>query len=128
MEHQSQRRLRVHLRSAQTVAPFSVNHLQEVHVIMIEELIVQETDSVVLDLEKVTLVDSEMVRFFAACEVRSIVRISAANGKYGKSGKLQTRTQRNVPGYSVEPKPNWLLRLDCGQRRNLLFGGNLQDL
>jgi hypothetical protein len=47
-------------------------HLQQAHVSMIEELIVQETDPVNLDLEKVTLVDREMVRFFAACDARSI--------------------------------------------------------
>jgi hypothetical protein len=47
-------------------------HLQQAHVSMIEELIAQETDPVILDLEKVTLVDREMVRFFAACDARSI--------------------------------------------------------
>jgi hypothetical protein len=39
---------------------------------MIEELIVQETDPVVLNLENVTLVGREVVRFFAACDARSI--------------------------------------------------------
>jgi hypothetical protein len=39
---------------------------------MIEEFIAQETNPVILDLEKVTLVDREMVRFFAACDARSI--------------------------------------------------------
>ena len=47
-------------------------HHQQVNVSMIEELIVQETDPVNLDLEKVKLVDREMVRFFAACDARSI--------------------------------------------------------
>ena len=47
-------------------------HLQQVHVSMLEELIAQETDPVILDLERVTLVDREMVRFFAACDARSI--------------------------------------------------------
>ena len=47
-------------------------HLQQIHVSMLEELIAQETDPVTLDLEKVTLVDREMVRFFAACDARSI--------------------------------------------------------
>ncbi len=47
-------------------------HLQQAHVSMIKELIAQETDSVILDLENVTLVDREMVRFFAACDARSI--------------------------------------------------------
>jgi len=39
---------------------------------MIEEFIAQETDPVILDLEKVTVVDREMVRFFAPCDARSI--------------------------------------------------------
>jgi hypothetical protein len=47
-------------------------HHQQVHVSMIEELIVQETGPVILDLENVTLVDHEMVRFFAACDARGI--------------------------------------------------------
>jgi anti-anti-sigma regulatory factor len=47
-------------------------HLQQVHVSILEELIAQERDPVILDLEKVTLVDREMVRFFAACDARSI--------------------------------------------------------
>ena len=34
-------------------------HLQQVHVSMIEDLIAQETDPVILDLEKVTLVDRD---------------------------------------------------------------------
>jgi hypothetical protein len=38
----------------------------------IEELIAQETDPVILDLEKVTLADREIVRFFAECDARSI--------------------------------------------------------
>jgi hypothetical protein len=45
---------------------------QQAHVSMIKEFIAQETDPVILDLEKVTLVDREMVRFFAACDARSI--------------------------------------------------------
>jgi anti-anti-sigma regulatory factor len=47
-------------------------HLQEVHVSMIEELIVKETDPVILDLAEVTLVDREAVRFLAACDVKGI--------------------------------------------------------
>ena len=47
-------------------------HLQEVHVNMIEELIAKETDPVILDLAEVTLVDREVVRFLAACDVRGI--------------------------------------------------------
>jgi hypothetical protein len=39
---------------------------------MLEELIAQETDRVILDLETVTLVDRETVRFFAACDARII--------------------------------------------------------
>jgi hypothetical protein len=39
---------------------------------MIEELIVKETDPVVLDLAEITLVDREAVRFLAACDVRGI--------------------------------------------------------
>jgi anti-anti-sigma regulatory factor len=47
-------------------------HLQEEHVSTIEELIAKETDSVLLDLAEVTLVDREAVRFLAACHVRGI--------------------------------------------------------
>jgi anti-anti-sigma regulatory factor len=47
-------------------------HLQEVHVSMIEELIAKETNRVVLDLAEITLVDREVVRFLAACNVRGI--------------------------------------------------------
>ena len=47
-------------------------HLQEVHVNMIEELLAKETDLVVLDLAEVILVDREVVRFLAACDVRGI--------------------------------------------------------
>ena len=47
-------------------------HLQQAHVSMNEELIARETDPVIVDLEKVTLVDREMVRFFAACDAMSI--------------------------------------------------------
>lgn len=47
-------------------------HLQQAQVSMIEEFIAQETDAVIHDLEKVTVVDREMVRFFAPCDARSI--------------------------------------------------------
>jgi len=47
-------------------------HPQQAHVSRIEELIAQETDPVILDLEKVTLADREIVRFFAECDARSI--------------------------------------------------------
>ena len=42
--------------------------LQEVHVNMIEELIVKETDPVVLDLAEVTLVAREAVRLLTTME------------------------------------------------------------
>ena len=47
-------------------------HLQEVHVGMIEGLLAKETDPVVFDLEEVTLVDREVVRFLATCDTRGI--------------------------------------------------------
>jgi hypothetical protein len=47
-------------------------HLEEVHVSMIEELLVKETDPVVLVLAEVTLVDRQAARFLAACDVRGI--------------------------------------------------------
>jgi anti-anti-sigma regulatory factor len=47
-------------------------HLQEEHVRMIEELIAKETDPVILDLAEVTLVEREVVRFLAACDVKGI--------------------------------------------------------
>jgi anti-anti-sigma regulatory factor len=46
--------------------------LQEEHVSMIEEFIAHETDTVVLDLAEVTLVDREAVRFLAAFDARGI--------------------------------------------------------
>jgi hypothetical protein len=51
---------------------FINNHPQQARMSIIEEFIAQETDPVILDLEKVTLVDREMVRFFAACDAMSI--------------------------------------------------------
>jgi len=39
---------------------------------MIEDLIAKETDPLVLDLQEVTLVGLEIVRFLAACDVRGI--------------------------------------------------------
>jgi hypothetical protein len=39
---------------------------------MIEELIAKETDPVILDLAEVTLVEREVVRFLAACDVKGI--------------------------------------------------------
>ena len=47
-------------------------HLQGVHVSMIEEVVVNETLPVALDLEEVTLVDREVVRFLAACDTKGI--------------------------------------------------------
>ena len=51
---------------------FINGHPQQARMSMIEEFIAQETDPVILDLEKVTLVDREMVRFFAAFDAMSI--------------------------------------------------------
>ena len=51
---------------------FKNGHPQQARMSIIEEFIAQETDPVILDLEKVTLVDREMVRFFAACDAMSI--------------------------------------------------------
>ena len=48
-------------------------HLQEEHVSTVAELIAKETDSVVLDLSEVTLVDREAISFLADCDVRGIV-------------------------------------------------------
>jgi hypothetical protein len=47
-------------------------HLQEPHVSMLEELITKEANPVVLDLAEVTLVDREVIGFFAACDARGI--------------------------------------------------------
>ena len=47
-------------------------HFQEELVSTIEELVAKETDSVLLDLAEVTLVDREAVRVLAACHVRGI--------------------------------------------------------
>jgi anti-anti-sigma regulatory factor len=47
-------------------------HFQEELVSTIEELVAKETDSVLLDLAEVTLVDREAVRFLAAFDARGI--------------------------------------------------------
>jgi len=48
-------------------------HLQEVYINMIEDLLTKETDPVALDLEEVTLVDREAVRFLATLDARGVV-------------------------------------------------------
>ena len=65
-------RLRVHLCSAQTVTPFCVNRLQEVLVIMSKRAHCAGNRFCGSSLDKVTLIEREMVRFFAACDVRNI--------------------------------------------------------
>ena len=40
---------------------------------MIEDLLTKETDPVALDLEEVTLVDREAVRFLATLDARGVV-------------------------------------------------------
>ena len=47
-------------------------HIQEEHISMIEDLIAKETDPLVFDLQEVTLVGLEVVRFLATCDVRGI--------------------------------------------------------
>jgi hypothetical protein len=47
-------------------------HLKEVHINMIDDLLTKETDPVALDLEEVTLVDRETIKFFATLDARGI--------------------------------------------------------
>ena len=47
-------------------------HVQEVHIEMINELLVKETDTVALDLGEVTLADREAVRFLATLDARGV--------------------------------------------------------
>ena len=47
-------------------------HLQEVHIEVIDELLAKETDPVALDLEEVTLVDREAVKFLATLDARGV--------------------------------------------------------
>ena len=47
-------------------------HIQEAHISMVEDLIAKETDPLVFDLQEVTLVSLEVIRFLAACDVRGI--------------------------------------------------------
>ena len=47
-------------------------HLQEVHINMIDDLLNNETDPVAVDLEEVTLVDREAVKFLATLDARGV--------------------------------------------------------
>jgi hypothetical protein len=47
-------------------------YLREMHVHLIEEMMAKETGPVAFDLAEVTLVDSEAVKFLAACDAKSI--------------------------------------------------------
>ena len=47
-------------------------HLQEEHINMIDDLLTKETDPVALDLEEVTLVDREAVKFLATLDARGV--------------------------------------------------------
>jgi hypothetical protein len=47
-------------------------HLQQMHINMIDDLLTKETDAVVLDLEEVTLVDREAVKFLATLDSRGV--------------------------------------------------------
>jgi hypothetical protein len=47
-------------------------HLQEVHINTIDDLLTKETDPVALDLEEVTLVDREAVKFLATLDARGV--------------------------------------------------------
>jgi hypothetical protein len=51
---------------------FISGHLQEVHINMIDDLLMKETDPVALDLGEVTLVDREVVRFLASLDARGV--------------------------------------------------------
>ena len=67
---------------------FISGHLQEVHINIIDDLLMKETDPVALDLGEVTLVDREVVRFLASLDARGV-------------------GLRNCPGYIRE----WMRRL-----------------
>jgi hypothetical protein len=47
-------------------------HLQEMHINMIDDILTKETDPVALDLEEVTLVDREAVKFLATLDARGV--------------------------------------------------------
>ena len=51
---------------------FISGHLQEVHINIIDDLLMKETDPVALDLGEVTLVDREVVRFLASLDARGV--------------------------------------------------------
>ena len=47
-------------------------HIQESHISMIEDLIAKETGPLIFDLQEVTLVGLEGIKFLAACDARGI--------------------------------------------------------
>ena len=47
-------------------------HLQEEHINMIDDLLEKETGPVALDLEEVTLIDREAVRFLATLDAQGV--------------------------------------------------------
>lgn len=47
-------------------------YLRERHLNLIEEMMAKETDPVAFDLAEVRLVDSEAVKFLAACDAKGI--------------------------------------------------------
>jgi hypothetical protein len=47
-------------------------HLQEEHINMIDDLLAKETGPVALDLEEVTLIDREAVRFLATLDAQGV--------------------------------------------------------
>jgi len=47
-------------------------HLQEEHINMIDDLLAKETDPVALDLDEVTLIDREAVRFLATLDAQGV--------------------------------------------------------
>jgi hypothetical protein len=47
-------------------------YLREKHLNLIEEMMAKEADPVAFDLTEVTLVDSEAVKFLAACDAKGI--------------------------------------------------------
>ena len=51
---------------------FISGHLQEVHIIIIDDLLTKETDPVALDLGELTLADGEAVKFLATLDARGV--------------------------------------------------------
>ena len=47
-------------------------HLQEEHINMIDDLLAKETGPVALDLDEVTLIDREAVRFLATLDAQGV--------------------------------------------------------